>query len=243
MIRRLIVMLGGVCSLLAYPAAAQVEADAQSAGEGEVIITAARRDIDGYDDRVPVIGLRRKADFALLEVTVTGDTRDAAKRHEEMYAMIRGAIQLADRRGIQLATGNTVVEPLTLSNYQQLSFKSDNRPDSERVSFLIKTPLADTDAKAAIAKMDGFIKAVPPVGRALITADDELTLSVVRPDQYRQQIVALVAADANATATQFGADYAIEARGIDRPVEWTRAGLTNVFLYVPYQLNVVPRRR
>lgn len=243
MVRKLIVAFSGLCTLLVCPVWAQDDADAQSAGEGEVIVTASRRDIDGYDDRVPVIGLRRKADFALLEVTVTGDTRDAAKRHEEMYAMIRGAIQLADRRGIQLATGNTVVEPLTLSNYQQLSFKSDNRPDSERVTFLIKTALADTDAKTATAKMDSFIKAVPPVGRALIQADDELTLSVVKPDQYRQQIVALVAADANATAAQFGSDYAIEARGIDRPVEWSRAGLTDVFLYVPYQLNVVPRRR
>lgn len=236
-----------ICVAMAWavPTAAQDEdADAQSAGAGEIIVTAARREIDGYDDRVPVIGLRRRADFALLEVTVTGDTRDPAKRHEEMYAMIRGAIQLAGQRGIQLATGNTVVEPLTLANYQQLSFQKDSRPDAERIQFLIKTPLTgDIDARSAIARMDAFVKAVPTVGRALIEADDDLTLSVVRPDQYRQQIVALVAADASATAAKFGADYGIEARGIDRQVEWTRAGLTDVFLYVPYQLSVVPRGR
>jgi len=224
--------------------AQQAEIDAQSAGGGEIIVTAARREIDGYDDRVPVIGLRRRADYALLEVTVSGDTRDPAKRHEEMYATIRGAIELADRRGIQLATGNTVVEPLTLANYRQLSFTKDSRPDAERVSFLIKTSLTGTiDARTAVARMDGFIKAVPTVGRALIEADDDLTLSVVRPDQYRGEIVGLVAADATATAARFGPDYAIEARGIDRQVEWTRAGLTDVFLYVPYQLNVVPRGR
>ena len=227
----------------AHPALAQeIEADAQSAGASEIIVTAARREINGYDDRVPVVGMRRRADFALLQVTVSGDTRDPATRHREMYAMIRGAIQLADRRSIQLATGNTVVEPLTLANYEQLNFVKDSRPDAERVSFFIKAPLTDVDAKTAVARMDGFVKAVPTVGRALIEADDDLTLSVVRPDQYRDQIVGLVAADARATAAKFGPDYAVEARGIDRQVEWARAGLTDVFLYVPYQLSVVPRR-
>lgn len=227
--------------LLPAPAVAQ---DAQDVGGSEIVVTAARRAIDGYDDHVPLVGLRRRADFALLEVTVTGDTRDPAKRHEEMYAMIRGAIQLAGQRGIQLATGDTVVEPLTLANYEDLSFTKDSRPDAERVSFLVKTPLAGgIDAKAAVARMDAFIKSVPAVGRALIEASDDLTLSVVKPDQYHDQIVALVAADAGATAAKFGTDYAVEARGVDRPVEWTRSGLTDVFLYVPYQITIVPRGR
>jgi hypothetical protein len=40
---------------------------------------------------------------------------------------------------------------------------------------------------------------------------------------------------------RFGAGYAVEARGIDRQVEWSRAGLTDVFLYIPYQITVVPK--
>lgn len=43
-------------------------------------------------------------------------------------------------------------------------------------------------------------------------------------------------------AAKSGADYVIEARGIERPVEWSRSGATDVLLYVPYQLSVVPRR-
>jgi hypothetical protein len=50
----------------------------------------------------------------------------------------------------------------------------------------------------------------------------------------------LIAADARASAARFGPNYAVEARGLDRPVEWSRASLTDVFLYVPYNIVVRP---
>lgn len=229
---------------IVMPGDAAFAQDAATAGGGEIIVTGARREIDGYEASIPAVGLRKRADFALLEVRVGGDTRDADKRHDEMYAMIRGAIELADKRGIQLATGDTIVEPLTLANYRALTFKKDNRPDSDRVIFMIKTPLtAGTDAKAATARIDAFVKAVPTVGRAQMEVSGDLTLSVVNPDQYREQIIGLIANEAKAITTKFGPDYAVEARGADRPVEWSRAGATDVFLYVPYQITIVPGRR
>jgi hypothetical protein len=110
------------------------------------------------------------------------------------------------------------------------------------VTFLVKTPLGDgVDSKTALDRIDGFVKAVPAVGRALIEPTGDLTLSVVKPDQYRDQIVGLVADDANKMSQRFGADYGVEARGIDRQVEWSRAGLTDVFLYIPYQITVMPK--
>ena len=176
-------------------------------------------------------------------MTVTGDTRDAVQRHQEMFDTIRGAIAAADRNGVQLATGDSVLEPLTLANYRNLSFSSDSRPDAERVSFLVKIPLAgNIDMAQVTARIDAFVRAVPRVGRALVATTDDLTLSIVRPDQYRGQIVDAIAADARAMATRFGADYGVEARGLERPVEWTRAGLTDVFLFIPHQIAVLPRR-
>jgi len=228
--------------LLMLAAPAPVAAQS-TAGTAEIIVTAQRRSMDDYDASIPAVGLRRQADFAVQEVTVSGDTRDPTKRHEEIYAMIRGAIALANARGgIELATGEMVVEPLTLANYRDLTLASENRPDSEKTSFLIKTRLgAGSDAKAALDRIEAFIKAVPSVGRAEMTATDDLTLSVVAPDQYRSAIIDLVAADARATAAKMGADYAIEAKGLDRPVEWSRASLTEVFLYVPYTYFIVPK--
>jgi hypothetical protein len=108
--------------LLPTPALAQ-----DDVGQGEVVVTASRRESDGYDEKIPLIGLRRRADFAVQEVAITGDTRDSTARHNEMFAMIRGAIELAGKRGVQLAIGDTVIEPLTLANYRSLTLTKDSR--------------------------------------------------------------------------------------------------------------------
>ena len=231
-----------VLGLLPLPAVAQDKAAAEL-GQQDIIVTATRREADGFDANQPAVGLRRRADFAIQQVTITGDTRDEAKRHAEMFDMLRGAITQAARNGVQLATGDTVVEPLTTDTYRNLTLTKDNRPDSEKLVFLVKAPLgAGNDAKAALDKIDAFVKAVPTVGRALMETSEDLTVSIVAPDQYRAQIVQAVADDARAMAARFGPDYAVEAKGIERPVEWTRAGLTDVLLYIPYQLTVVPKR-
>ena len=231
-------------------------AAAQNLGESEIVVTGSRISSPGYGTpvvvRPPAIGLKRTADFAVQYVSITGDTRDEQKRRDEIFDMVRRAIELAGRRGgIELSTGTLVVEPLTLANYRNLSLGDDEddededyRPDTDSVSFLIKTPLtAGMDSKAALERINAFIKAVPPVGRAEMKTNGDLTLSVVGPDKYRGEIIDLVAADARATAARLGPAYAVTANGLDRPVEWTRASLTEVYLYVPYSYSVTPVKR
>jgi hypothetical protein len=234
-------LLATAATSLATSTPARAQEDYSNA---EIVVTGMRRQAEDYDESVPAVGLRRVADFAIQQVVVTGDTRDAARRHEEIYAMIRGAIDLARRReGIDLATGEMIVEPLTAENYRSLTLGADGRPDTNRTSFLVKTSLTGGDAQAALARIEAFIAAVPTVGRAEIRRAGDLTLSVVGPDQYRAQILQRVAADARATAAAMGPDYGVEATGLDRPVEWSRASLTEVFLYVPYRYTVVPAGR
>jgi hypothetical protein len=43
-------------------------------------------------------------------------------------------------------------------------------------------------------------------------------------------------------AAKLGPDYGVEIEGLNRPVEWTRASLSEVLLYIPYKLVVVPKR-
>jgi hypothetical protein len=218
---------------------------AQDLTGSEIVVTGTRRSADNYDAAIPAIGLRRVADYAIQEVVVVGDTREQARRRDEIFQMIRGAIALAGKSGgIELATGEMVVEPLTLDNYRNLPLQTDGRPDTDRTSFMVKTRLsANGDAKAALDRISAFIKSVPTVGRAEMRPTGDLSLSIVSPDQYRGRIVDLVSADAHATAAKLGPDYAVEARGLDRPVEWSRASLTEVFLYVPYSYTIVPVRR
>lgn len=230
-------------ALLSSAASAQQEPSAVSVGSQEIVVTGSRTSVDGYSAQTPAVGLKKVADFAIQPVVVTGDTRDAAQRHEEMYQTIRKAIELAGSNGVQLAFGDVVVEPLTLANYRDLTFGTDSRPDTNSVELMVKAPLAGAaDAKEATARIDRFLKAIKPVGRALVTATDDLSLSVVAPDQYRPEIGRIIAADAATMAAKFGPDYAVEVRGLNRPVDWTRASLTEVFLYIPYELVITPKR-
>lgn len=231
------------CALAFLGSMVPLGAIAQDEGAQEVVVTAMRRDADDYSATMPAVGLRRKADFAVVEVTVSGDSRDKAQHEGEIYDMIRGAIAAAPHAGVQLAYGERTLQPLIPQNYRQLSLNNDSRPDSQRTKFLVKVPLTGSmDAQSAQAAITSFVKSVKPVGRALMTETDDLTLSVVAPDQYRGQIADAIAADAKAMAARLGTGYGVEIEGLNAPVEWARSGLSEVLLYMPYKLTVVPAR-
>jgi hypothetical protein len=156
--------------------------------------------------------------------------------------MVRSALALAARSNIELAIGDFFVVPLTNENYRTLAFLGDGRPDSERVVFFIKTRLGASadEANAAITRLEQFVRSVPSAGRAEMRAAGPLTLSIVAPDQYRGQLLDMIATDARAIAQRFGPQQQVEASGLDRPVEWRRAGITEVFLYIPHQLVFRP---
>jgi hypothetical protein len=228
---------------------------AQDLNAGEVVVTGSRarqtyidprtnRAVETGEDAsgLPSVGLRRRADFALLPVMISGDTRERDPRREEILTMVRSALALAQRSGIELAVGDFFVVPLTNDNYRTLSFIGDGRPDSERVMFFIKTRLGASaeEANAAITRLEQFVRSVPAAGRAEMRAAGPLTLSIVAPDQYRNSLLDQIATEARAIAARFGPDQRIEARGLDRPVEWRRAGITEVFLYIPHQLVFRP---
>lgn len=228
---------------------------AQNEGS-EIIVTAMRRLHPGDDEdaiRVKAIPLpvpasvqmlRRHADFAVQQVVVVSDSLDEKERRREIQAMTRNALGQAGKSGVVLATGELVVEPLTLANYGELDIDAydDDDTDGQALKFLVKVPLTPgADAKAALASIDKYLKAVPAVGRAQIKPYSELTLSVVNPEQYRGAIIDLVARDTAATSARFGQGYGVEVTGLDRPVQWQRASLTEVQLYLPATSTVRPR--
>ncbi len=246
--------------ILIVPAAAVVLAGAMPVlAQDEIIVTGMRRLSPDNDSVQPVNihsatmvavvpaaaqMLRRTADFAVQQVVVVSDTVEEADAHKEVWAMTRKAIDLSAGSGVQLASGELVVEPLNAGNYKDLRIEeiNDDEIDGKAVKFLVKVPLAPgIDAKAALARIDTFIKAVPAVGRAQVKAYSELTLSVVDPEQYRGAIIDLVAKDTGNTSGRFGAGYGVEVTGLDKPVQWKRASLTEVQLYLPSESKVRPR--
>ena len=256
--RRFVIGAAAIVALAsAVPALAQDNGG--NDGTGEIVVTGMRiiNKNNGYapPPYVPpasVQMLRRTADFAIREVVVVSDTIGDDDAKKEVLGMVRKAIDLSKASGVLIASGEIVVEPVTVANYGELKMidSDDDEEDDPRnedidgqyVKILIKVPLAPgIDAKTALAKIDDFMKKVPQVGRSEIKPYSELSLSVVNPEQYRGAIIDLVARDTAATGAKFGAGYGVEVTGLDKPVQWKRAGLTEVQLYLPVASTIRPR--
>jgi hypothetical protein len=82
---------------------------------------------------------------------------------------------------------------------------------------------------------------VPENGRAQMDEWGEQSLSVVGPDSFRDQIISAIAEDANKQSAKLGDGYAVEIVGLNKPVQWARAGLSEVQLFIPYTLRILPR--
>ncbi len=207
---------------------------------GEVVVTAQRSSKDYYSDEQPVIGLRRQADSAVQGISITSDSRDEAVRKNEIHAMLLAAIDRANAAGVQLVSGNFELVTVTKDNFRDLAFQNAGRPDTSKVDLMVKAKLSGSTGSAQ-RRIDDFVRAVPPSGRSLMEKHGALTLTIINPDQYRDEIVKLVAEAAKKNASYFGADYGAEVTGLNAQLEWAQVSNTEVFLYIPYRFTIRPK--
>lgn len=231
------VFLSALLALASVPVTAQ---EKSAPGLGEVVVTANRLNARYAQQDRPVIGLRREADSAVMTISISSDSRDEATRKKEIHTMLQSAMDRAATSGVELVTGNFELVPVTKANYQELPLVWAGRPDTSKVDIMVKVKLAGSTT-AAEKRIDDFVKAIPKSGRGAVDRTSGLTLTIINPDQYRQAIVELVAADARRQAAVFGAEYAVQVSGIDGQLFWSQISGTDVFLYIPYRYTIVPK--
>lgn len=236
--------------LLALSASAAVAQDFEVAEEevdfnsANIVVTGTkiRSDFDGYSSSVPLVGYQRQADFLLQPVRITGDTRDAKQRVDEVYQTIAGFMRAANAQGFTIAYGDVVTTDVTSANLRDLPLTNAGRPDTSGITLFVTTRLAEMDVATAQSRLAALVKGFKPVGRALVENGGSPSLSIVGPDRYRPQIAEAVAKDAGRMAGLFGEGYAVEVTGLEGTVQWQRRGTTDLFLYIPYRLTITPRR-
>lgn len=245
-------------TLLAAPALSQD-------GDGEIIVTGSR--ISGPTaaavvEHRPVIGLKRQADSAVRRIEIVSDSREADLRRREVQAMLLAALDRAQREGVSLVTGHYEVVEVTRDNWRDAFPALAGRPAEEdedddddddeddkpepafeddgstaTVRLLVKTRLQGSIAGAQ-QKITAFVKGVPATGRSQIEQKGGLALTIINPDQYRDEIYRLVAAAAKHAASFYGEDYSVTVTGLDRDVGWAQVSNTEIFLYIPYSFTV-----
>ena len=219
-------------------------------------------------ERRPVIGLRRAADNAVRQIEIASDSREERMRRDEVEAMFLAAFDRAKREGLSLVTGEFEVTEVTRENWRNLfpglagtadpaadeDDDEDDYDDADDDSGQVKPGYEDdgsistlrlrirtrltgsiADAQSQITK---FVQAVPATGRSEIRQKGELALTIVNPEQYRDDIYRRIAAGVQRAAGFYGPEYSAEITGLDREIAWAQVSNTEVFLYIPYSFVI-----
>jgi hypothetical protein len=229
--KRILLLLVGLCAGVVQ---------AQDQDLQEIVVTGSLSE----GAKIPGTSLKRPGDYILLQVAVSNDSRDADTRKKEIYDTLRAAIAAANRdRSIELSVigDNSLVLPLRLDS-ATLVLSRDKLPDTSTTTISVKTRIPSTvgNSSALLAKLKDFVSGIKPVGRTLIDKDGDVEISIVNPAQYRDQVIELFAADVKKVTSALGQDYKVVARGIDAPIQWVRAGMLEVAIFVPYGYDVLP---
>ena len=121
----------------------------------------------------------------------------------------------------------------------------DNQPkptfeDNGRETILrlkIKTKLTGTIDEAT-RKINAFVKSVPENGRAQLKQKGPMALTIIKPEQYRDEIYKLVASGAQNAARFYGPEYGLEISGLGGAVSWEQISETDLFVFIRYNFIV-----
>jgi hypothetical protein len=220
-------------------ALATAPAFAQDASElDEVMVTGSLITGDDYGG-MPAVTLTHRADFLVQSVTLVNDTRDADARKRELHETLRNLVADAAKHGMSLGYGDDFLIPITATSYELPLETHGNRPDTNQVSIHIKQAIGPTDdVHALIARIAAFIHDARVVGRTELDPDDDISLSVVRPERYRYEILPLIAADARKLQAAIGGQCKVNLSGLASRVSWERSDVAELTLYLPYKIDL-----
>ncbi len=205
----------------------------------EIVVTGARVSGDDYS-RIPAVVIQRRADFIVQRVRLTNDTRAEEGRRKELYQTIRDMVTDASKRpGLALSYGDDFLIPITPADYEVPLDRGGKRPDTSSTDIYVKMALSDKDdVTKSIAALNAFIKGARLSGRTEIEPQGDVGLSLVTPEKYRYDIIARIAQDAKRLQASVGGQCKVELSGLSNRVSWQRSDISELTLYVPYQVQL-----
>lgn len=215
-----------------------VVAFAQDADVSEVVVTGSRMQ-DYEPTMTPYVSLKRRADNLITTVKVVCDTRDPVQRKAELTATLKALIKSAAAAGIELGIEDEdIVGKFDTGALDDL-INPDTKPDTSYATVTLKTKVLPTDTlDSATDRIERFIEKTPKTGRTEILQVGDWNLTLIGPERYRAEFIALVSADAKKTAAAFGEGYTVRIEGLTLPMTWYQSGPLELALYIPYKQTI-----
>jgi hypothetical protein len=232
-----IILAVAACLLLAAPAGAQDASD-------EIVVTGARasqRNAAYAQVPIPAISITQRADFVLVDLTVSSDSRDASVRRQEIQRTLEALAQRARGGDVTLALQqDDTVRPFSTALAMRL-LSGGHREDTDQVLVMLRTAVREDDTlDTARQRLRAFAQSVPGSGRALAEITGDVALSLRDIPNYRTPLIAAITADANAIASALGPGYRAQLTGLENPVAWRKSGDLQLTLFINYRMNMSP---
>jgi len=139
--------------------------------------------------------------------------------------------------------GDDFLIPVTKDNHK-VPLEKSTRPDTTSTELYVKMALGEKDdVEKSIDELNAFIKSARVSGRTEIEPTGTVGLSLVMPEKYRYEIIARITEDAQrlqkAVALQ---QCKVEISGLSNRVSWQRTEISQLTLYIPYQIQITDCR-
>ncbi|MEL7312566.1 MAG: hypothetical protein AAFN07_13725 [Pseudomonadota bacterium] len=237
------------CCVLAFVVASALSTNswAQTETLDEIIVTGSR--IGGYDsEAVPVVHIKRRPDFMVVDAFVESDSRDATRRSREINKVLDSLAKRAKSTpNISLGlsrsfeTDNDEIEYVVDFDLDAVEIRGGSRVDTSRVTLVIKSPIleSDTSPDEVYERIESFIDSIDVSGRAVVKDYGDVNYSLIGISQYREPLLKLIAEDAQRLREIFGENYQLSFSGLEEPVRWRISGAMQLSIYFPYSSSLV----
>lgn len=204
----------------------------------EIVVTGLH---SGEYTETPSVTFKKKADFLVQSVRLVNDSRSPELRKSEIVQTIRNLMSSSKKiKGIELSYGEGFLVPLNLDDDALKIIDDKKTSDTSRINISIKIAVTEKEpAKVKIEELKKFLKGASLVGRTLLEEQGDIGLSIVNPEQYRYEVLSLVAKENNKLKEAFGSTCSTESDGVSGRVEWDRTAIDELVLFIRFKTKVI----
>lgn len=207
--------------------------------EEEIVVTGSR--LIAYESfAVPHVFITRRADFAVVEVEIRNDTRDAGARLAEIVEALHRMEAGATRARMTLVLVDDdigIVRQYSQAAAEQI-MEAERRADTTRLTVRVRTAVTQADTLVSIqGRVASFVAGLPKPGRVEMSVGDT-DLSMVNLEQYRDGMLQRVLAEGRALSERVGGAQVVTIGGLESQVGFHRTSDLDLVLFIPYELSL-----
>ena len=201
------------------------------AGTSSVVIAVA------YNASAPSVRLQVPADFVAMPIQIRNDSKDPAKRTDEIEKALRSLTDKVHQQpDLSMKQGVVSLSPREQSTLQGFS-SYDSSGGSSAQLYVLGAMKQDATAFAVTKRLYQVINAIP-LGDGTKVILGNTTLGLNDPEKYRDQILGSIAKSITDTKKALGTSGAVEVDGLENQICVMQLDERDVVLFINYRLRI-----